>query len=158
MKILVSRVHEGSVTIESEVVSSIANGLALFVGIEKGDEPVALSEMAEKVVNLRIFENEEGKFHYSVKDKNYSILCVSNFTLCANTKKGRRPSFEQAMSPQEANKIFDDFVSVLKSKGVEVKTGIFGKHMGIDLEMDGPVNIMLYSRENERIGESERER
>jgi D-tyrosyl-tRNA(Tyr) deacylase len=99
--------------------------------------------MAEKVLNLRIFENEEGKLNYSVKDRGYQILCISNFTLCANTEKGRRPSFENSMSRQEANKYYQDFVCVLKSQGVGVEAGVFGEHMDISLDLDGPVNIML---------------
>jgi len=143
MKVLVVRVNKANVVIEGEVISSIGKGLAVFAGVEKGDDRPALIETAKKIANLRIFENEQGKMHYSVKDKSYSILCVSNFTLCANTQKGRRPSFEQADAPDKANKLFEDFVSILKAQGLEVKTGVFGRHMDIQLDMDGPVNIVF---------------
>ena len=143
MKVLVVRVHKGEVFLESKRLSAIDRGLAIFVSLEKGDIGVKLDEMAERVINLRIFENQEGKMHYSLKDKGYELLCISNFTLSANTSKGRRPSFEDALGPQEANKLFTDFISILKSKGVVVQTGTFGKHMDINLSLDGPVNILL---------------
>ncbi len=146
MKALVSRINKGEITVEGKAVSCIEKGIALFVAVEKDDGNSLLVSMADKVANLRIFEDERGKMHYSVKDKNYQILCISNFTLCANTDKGRRPSFEDSMAPEEANKIFQDFVLVLKSKGMDVKTGIFGAHMDISLEMDGPVNIILQAK------------
>ena len=147
MKVLVVRVHKGEVFIEGKRLSAIDRGLAIFVSLEKGDSNSRLDEMAERVVNLRIFENQEGKMHYSLRDKNYQILCISNFTLLANTSKGRRPCFEDALGPQEANKLFTDFVSVLKSKGVVIQTGAFGKHMDINLSLDGPVNILLVREE-----------
>jgi len=143
MKVLVVRVNKASVAVEGKVISSIEKGLAVFAGIEKGDSRQALPDTAKKIVNLRIFENEQGKMHYSVKDKGYSILCVSNFTLCASTEKGRRPSFEQADTPDKANKLFEEFVSVLMAEGADVQTGAFGKHMDIQVNMDGPVNINL---------------
>ncbi|MCK4810320.1 MAG: D-tyrosyl-tRNA(Tyr) deacylase [Candidatus Omnitrophica bacterium] len=145
MKILVTRVHQAEVAVGGRTVSSIKKGIAVFVGLEKGDDYPVLSEMAEKVVNLRIFENKQGKFHYSLKDKNYQIMCISNFTLCANTKKGRRPSFEEATPLERANKLFDGFILELKSKGVDARTGVFGEHMDIALDLDGPVNIVLES-------------
>ena len=146
MKALVVRISKGEVLVEGKIVSSVKRGIALFAGIEKNDTDSELIAMADKVTNLRIFEDESGKMNYSVKDKRYQILCISNFTLCANTQKGRRPSFEQAMPLAEANKLFDDFVLVLRSKGLDVKVGIFGAHMDIDLELDGPVNIVIDSK------------
>ena len=85
------------------------------------------------------------KEKHPVKDKGYQILCISNFTLCANTEKGRRPSFERAMVPEEANKLFEEFVTAIRSKGIDVHNGIFGAMMDIDLVMDGPVNIAISS-------------
>ena len=99
--------------------------------------------MAQKVVNLRVFSDAQGKMNYSVKDKNYKILCISNFTLCANTDKGRRPSFEKAMPKDAANKPFEDFITLLRAREIEVKQGVFGEHMDIRLDLDGPVNIMV---------------
>ncbi|UCG35017.1 MAG: D-tyrosyl-tRNA(Tyr) deacylase [Candidatus Omnitrophota bacterium] len=146
MKALVVRVNKGKVLAERETLSSIEKGIALFAGIEKGDSPANLEEIAQKVVNLRIFENEEGKMHFSVKDKNYQILCISNFTLCANTDKGRRPSFEKSMPKEAADKMFADFLLLLRSRNLDVKGGVFGAHMDIQLELDGPVNIILESK------------
>ena len=143
MKVLVVRVHKGEVSIEAKRLSAIGRGLAIFVSLEKGDSGVKLDEMADRVVNLRVFENQEAKMHYSLKDRGYELLCISNFTLLANTSKGRRPCFENALGPQEASKLFTDFISILKSKGVTVQTGAFGKHMDINLALDGPVNILL---------------
>ncbi len=143
MKVLVVRVHKGQVFLEAKRLSAIDKGLAIFVSLEKGDSGARLEEMAERVTNLRIFQNQEGKMAYSLKDKSYELLCISNFTLSANTNKGRRPSFEDALGPQEANALFSDFVAILKSKGVAIQTGVFGKHMDINLALDGPVNILL---------------
>jgi len=143
MKVLVVRVHRGEVFVEDKRLSAIGRGLVIFVSLEKEDSGAELDEMAERVINLRIFENQEGKMHYSLKDKSYELLCISNFTLSANTNKGRRPSFEDALGPQEADKLFTDFISILKFKGVVIQTGTFGKHMDINLALDGPVNIML---------------
>ncbi|MCK4912639.1 MAG: D-tyrosyl-tRNA(Tyr) deacylase [Candidatus Omnitrophica bacterium] len=143
MKVLITRVHKGEVFLGSKRLSAIKNGLAVFVGFEKGDNSGKLDDMAERVINLRIFENQEGKMDYSLKDKNYELLCISNFTLTADASKGRRPSFESALNPQEANKLFDGFVSILKAKGVTTQVGAFGKHMDINLALDGPVNILL---------------
>ena len=143
MKALVVRVNRAEVLVADEVFSSIEKGIALFVGIEKDDDDSLLENMAEKIVNLRIFENEEGKLDYSVKDKNYPILCISNFTLSAHTEKGRRPSFEKAMPKGEANKLFENFILLLKARGIDIQTGAFGEHMDIRLDLDGPVNIIL---------------
>jgi len=145
MKVLVVRVNKGKIIIGGDSVSSIARGIAVFVGIEKGDCPSTLTKMADKVSNLRMFEDESEKLNYSVNDKGFSILCIPNFTLCANTSKGRRPSFEHSMPYEGANKLFDDFVLLLESRGVNVETGIFGAYMNIALDLDGPINIILSS-------------
>jgi D-tyrosyl-tRNA(Tyr) deacylase len=145
MKVLVVRIAKGEVYVAEECVASIKKGIAVFVGIDKTDTHSNLAVLAEKIVNLRIFEDEEEKLAYSVKDKGYSTLCIPNFTLCANTAKGRRPSFEDCMPYEEANKLFDDFVMLLKSYGVNVEEGVFGAYMDIRLSVDGPVNIILES-------------
>jgi len=133
MKVLVARVHKGEVSIAGKRLSAIGRGLAIFVSLEKGDNGAKLERIAERVINLRIFE----------KDNNYELLCISNFTLSADTSKGRRPSFEDALGPEEASKLFADLVSILKSKKIDIQIGAFGKHMDINLSLDGPVNIML---------------
>ena len=143
MKVLVVRVSKAKVKVENNPVSSIDKGIVVFVGFSKEDDDSKLVTMADKISNLRIFENRDGKVWYSIRDKNYSVLCVPNFTLCANVYKGRRPSFEDVMPQSEAKDMFDKFVVVLRSKDIVVQTGLFGKHMGIDLDMDGPVNIII---------------
>jgi len=147
MKALVIRISKAKVSVGDNIVSSIGKGLVLFIGLAREDANSDLVSIAEKIVNLRIFEDESGKLNHSVKDKRFSVLCIPNFTLCADTKRGRRPSFEQAMEPGQANKLFEDFIMLLESKGVEVKKGSFGKHMDIELTSDGPVNIILNSKE-----------
>lgn len=146
MKILITRVQKASVTVEGKIISSIGKGIALFLGVEKGDTDDDTYAMAEKAANIRIFENDEGKLHYSLMEKQYEVLCISNFTLCANTEKGRRPSFDDSMEKEAANKCFENFVLILQSKGIKVARGVFGAHMDISVSMDGPVNIMLGSQ------------
>ena len=146
MKILIVRVTKAEVLAGESTISSINKGIAIFIGFKINERPESFDSLAEKVVNLRIFENEKGKLHYSVKDKNYQMLCIPNFTLCANTERGRRPSFEEAMPPKDAYTAFNKFVSLLKSKGMDVQVGRFGAHMQISLELDGPVNIVLDSK------------
>lgn len=143
MKALVVRVHKARILIKGEIFSSMGRGIVVFVGIDKKDTDLSLTKMAEKIVNLRIFEGDNGKMQFSVKDKEYSIMCISNFTLCSNTSKGRRPSFEDVCPLPSAREMFDNFVMLLRSKGVEVKEGKFREHMDIEVEMDGPVNIVI---------------
>lgn len=145
MRLLVVRVKRAAVSIGESDCASMGRGLVVFVGIEKKDKEDILVKMAEKIINLRIFENEEGKLFYSVKDKGYQIMCIPNFTLCADTGGGNRPSFDRAMSFAGARSFFEKFVLLLKSKWEKVETGIFGKHMEISLQIDGPVNIILDS-------------
>lgn len=150
MKILITRVNSACLLVEKEIVSSINKGAVVFAGIENNDTALALESAARKIANLRIFENQAGKFHYSLKDKNYDILCVPNFTLCADTNGGRRPSFEQAMAPEGAKELFGRFICAFESLGLTVRSGIFGKHMDIKIELDGPVNIVLSGIENKK--------
>jgi len=145
MKLLIARITKGQVAVAEEAIGSVSKGIALFVGIAKGDTQAILKEMAEKVINLRIFEDEAGKLAYSLKDKGYSVLCIPNFTLCARTDSGRRPSFDDSLPYAEAEEMFDDFVLVLKSYGVTVEAGLFGAYMDIGLQLNGPVNIILDS-------------
>ena len=143
MKVLAVRISQGRVFKGERELASIGKGLAIFVGIERADTSTSLAKMASKVVNLRVFENREGKLNYSLKDKNYQLLCISNFTLCADTQRGRRPSFEESMPGEQASKYFEDFVSLLKRENVDVKQGAFGEFMKIELVLEGPVNIIL---------------
>ncbi|MDD3295880.1 MAG: D-aminoacyl-tRNA deacylase [Candidatus Omnitrophica bacterium] len=149
MKLVALRVKQGSIYVAGEKVSSISKGMALFVGFESGDCKDDITLMAQRAVNLRIFENQEGKLDYSVKDKELSILCIPNFTLCASTDKGRRPSFEESMPYSEAEGFFDEFVLALKAYGIDVQEGVFGAYMDINLDLDGPVNIIIESKEQD---------
>jgi D-tyrosyl-tRNA(Tyr) deacylase len=146
MKALIVRVHKAELKIEEKTFSAIGPGISVFVGLEKEDTRENLIVMAGKVTALRIFEDEYGKMNFSVKDKKYDILCIPNFTLCADTEGGRRPSFDNAMDPKEAKKMYNEFVELLKSYTIEVKTGVFGAHMDIQLDLDGPVNIILQAK------------
>jgi len=145
MKAIILRVSKANLTIpdENKDVGSICKGLVVFVGIDKKDNDTTLENLAEKIANFRVFEDEDGKLNYSLKDKNYEILCVPNFTLCANINKGRRPSFENAMPQEQARKLFENLIILLKARGLAVKSGEFGKTMLINTECAGPVNIII---------------
>ncbi len=145
MKALLQRVKSASVEVNSKQVSSIGAGLLVFLGIEKDDTPSNASYLCQKIQNLRIFEDENGKMNKSVKDIDGSILVVSQFTLAADTSRGNRPGFETAARPQEANELYNFFVETL-SKDVNVKTGIFQADMQVSLINDGPATFMLEKR------------
>jgi D-tyrosyl-tRNA(Tyr) deacylase len=145
MKAVLLRVARAalSITDESKDLVSIGMGVVLFVGIDKRDNDTTLESLAEKIVNFRIFDDENGKLNHSLKDKNYEILCVPNFTLCANINKGRRPSFENVMPQAQARKLFENLIILLKARMLAVKSGEFGKTMLVDTECAGPVNIII---------------
>ena len=142
MKVLIQRVKKASVTISGELYSKIGNGLLVFVGIEKGDKEETVLKLAEKTLNLRIFEDENGKMNKSVKDVGGEILSVSQFTLAGNCKKGTRPSFDNAEAPDLAKKMYELYNSKL-SEQISVKTGVFAAMMDVELINDGPVTFML---------------
>lgn len=143
MRIVLQRVSRGTVRVEQRKITSIDKGIVLLIGIGKGDEVLDLPRLAQKVVDLRIFEDQAGKMNRSLRDVEGEILAVSQFTLYGDTKKGRRPSFSKAASPQEAKPLFDAFITALKAKGVPVKTGVFGARMEVELVNDGPVTFIL---------------
>lgn len=143
MRIVLQRVSRATVRVEQRKITSIDKGIVLLIGIGKGDEALDLPQLAQKVVELRIFEDQAGKMNRSLRDVEGEILAVSQFTLYGDTKKGRRPSFSKAASPQEAKPLFDAFISALKAKGVPVKTGVFGAMMEVELVNDGPVTFIL---------------
>lgn len=145
MKVILQRVNRAAVMVEGETIGSIERGLLLLVGLGTGDDEGKLKPMAEKIVNMRIFPNDEGKFHFSVLDVGGAVLAVPQFTLFADTSKGRRPEFFGAMHPGEAEPMFGKFVEVVRGLGVRVETGRFGAHMHVALENDGPVTISLES-------------
>lgn len=143
MKVLVQRVKSARCMVSNETIGAINEGLLLFVSFSANDTLESLPKMAKKVTHLRIFEDEAGKMNHSVLDFNYSILSISQFTLEAQTKKGHRPSFTNALNPTDAALYYDQFNALLKQYGILVETGSFQNHMTIELVNDGPVTIML---------------
>lgn len=146
MKVVVQRSKKSKVTINNKVNGSINKGYVLLVGFTHGDTTDIVDKMINKILNLRIFEDENDKMNLSIKDINGSILSISQFTLYADAKKGNRPSFINAMKPDEASKLYDYFNQEL-SKYIEVNTGIFGSDMKVEIYNDGPVTIILDSDE-----------
>ena len=148
MRVLIQRVTSGSVTVEGNIVGQINRGLVLLVGIGHTDTQAIADRMADKVVNLRIFNDEAGKFNRSLLDVGGEALVVSQFTLWADARKGRRPSFTDAARPDLASPLCDYFADRLRSLGVRhVAKGVFGAAMHVDIQNDGPVTIWLDSAE-----------
>ncbi len=145
MKIVLQRVKKASVEIGGEVFCQIGQGVCLLVGVEKGDSLDEVNRMANKIVDLRIFPDAQGKMNLSLLDKGGRILAVSQFTLAASTTKGRRPSFDRAEEPQCAQRIFESLVQKMNERGLEVKKGVFGALMDVRLINDGPVTFILSS-------------
>lgn len=147
MRVLIQRVSEAKVTVDHEVTGAIQNGLLLFVGITEEDGEDELQLLADKVVNLRIFEDENGKMNRSLLDVGGEILSVSQFTLYGDCRKGRRPNFMNAARPELARTLYDRYNKKLRSYGIKVETGVFGAHMEVSLLNDGPVTLFLDSAE-----------
>lgn len=147
MKALVQRVSQASVTVDGKVVGKIGRGLVVLVGVAAEDTEKDVSYLADKVAQLRIFADDAGKFNISALDSGGEMLLISQFTLLADTRKGRRPSFIEAAPPQQAESLFNLFVERMRSTGLKVETGRFQQHMLVEIHNDGPVTIMLDSRE-----------
>ncbi len=144
MRIVLQRVKSASVTVVGERVSGIGPGLLLLVGVAKGDGEAEAGWLAEKIVGLRVFPDDAGRMNLSVRDVGGEILAVSQFTLLADTKRGKRPSFVGAAPPEKAEPLFDGFCERLDALGVGVvKKGVFGAMMDVELVNDGPVTIIL---------------
>ena len=146
MKAVVQRVREASVAVAGENVGAIGPGLMVLIGIGKEDTVRDLDWMIDKIVNLRIFEVEEGRLDKSLLDRGGSLLLVSQFTLYGDCRKGRRPSFSEAMAPEEARRLFDLFVEKARGLVPRVETGVFQASMEVSLVNSGPVTILLDSR------------
>jgi D-tyrosyl-tRNA(Tyr) deacylase len=150
MRVLLQRVNHASVVVGGAVAGEIGQGLLLFVGIAEGDAEADAALLAGKVLDLRVFPDREGRFDLSVRDVQGGLLAVSQFTLYADTRRGRRPSFAQAARPEEARALFQRFVRLLGASGLHVATGRFQEHMLVSLENDGPVTILLDSADRRR--------
>ncbi len=147
MKALLQRVSGASVSVAGEVVGRIGRGLVVLVGVANGDTEKDARYLAQKTVNLRIFSDEEGRFNLSALDIKGELLVVSQFTLLADTRKGRRPSFIEAAPPAQAEELFKQFVEQAGATGLKVETGRFQQYMQVEIHNDGPVTILLDSRE-----------
>jgi D-tyrosyl-tRNA(Tyr) deacylase len=147
VKALLQRVSRASVTIGGEEVGRIGRGLVVLLGVANGDTEKDAQYLISKVVNLRIFTDAQDKFNLSALDIGGEILLVSQFTLLADTRKGRRPSFEKAAPPALAEKLFNYCVGLARESGLKVATGRFQQHMQVEIHNDGPVTVMLDSRE-----------
>ena len=147
MRIIVQNVTRASCEVNQKIVGSISRGFCLFVGFTNGDNKEVVNKMANKLLSLRLFDDENGKTNLSLKDVNGEILSISQFTLYASVKDGRRPSFVNALNPKEASELYDYFNQCLKDVGYKVETGIFGAMMKIDLVNDGPFTTILDSKE-----------
>ena len=143
MRTVIQRVQQASVTVDDQVVSSIGPGLLVLIGVGQGDTLEQAAWLAHKIANLRVFPDAEGKMNLSVKSTGGSVLVVSQFTLCANTRKGFRPSFVSAAAPEIAEPLITDFVSAVQAEDVDVATGIFRADMKVSLINDGPVTIIM---------------
>ena len=143
MRVVLQRVSHASVDVDGKRIAEIGSGLLLLVGIATGDSDIDFVRTAKKIVDLRIFEDEEHKMNRSLRDTGGAVLAVSQFTLYANTSKGRRPSFADAASPELAEPLFEAFVRALRAEGLNVLTGEFGAKMAVELENDGPVTLIL---------------
>ena len=146
MRTVVQRVSWSRVHVAGELTGAIDGGLCVLVGVTHGDGVQDVQWMAEKVANLRIFEDESGKMNRSVQDVGGGILLVSQFTLYGDARKGRRPSFTSAAPPEQAERLYDDLVSALETRGIRVQTGVFQAMMQVSLCNDGPVTIILDSK------------
>ena len=143
MRALIQRVSKARVTVDNQIISSVGKGLLILLGIGHGDGEEQAAFLAEKTANLRIFEDEQGKTNLSVLDVKGDAIVVSQFTLYANTTKGRRPSFIEAALPDVAEQLVNRFIELLRGNGVPTQTGKFGAHMEVEIHNDGPVTIWL---------------
>jgi D-aminoacyl-tRNA deacylase len=145
VKVVLQRVKKAQVRVRGEVTGGIERGLCLLVGVEKGDTEKDAHYLADKISGLRIFPDSKGKMNLSLQETGGKILAVSQFTLAGSVRKGRRPSFDRAEKPEQAEELFDCFVAQLREKSIQTETGIFGEVMDIYLVNDGPVTFIISS-------------
>jgi len=143
MRVLLQRVSTASVTVDEQTISAIGKGLLILLGVGHGDNEAQVKFLTEKIANLRVFEDEHGKTNLSILDVKGEAIVVSQFTLYADTRKGRRPSFTEAAPPEVAEPLVNRFVELLRNHGVPTQMGKFGAHMKVEIHNDGPVTIWL---------------
>ena len=146
MRAVVQRVKQSSVKVGNKIIGQIGSGLLVLLGVARGDTASDANYMVNKIINLRIFEDQDGKMNRSLLDTGGELLAVSQFTLLADCRKGRRPSFVAAAEPQQATDLYEKFVDLVREKGVSVQTGRFQAMMEVALINDGPVTIIIESR------------
>ncbi len=147
MKCVIQRVKNASVEVEGKITGSISSGMLIFIGVFAPDTKKDAEKLADKIIKMRIFEDENGKTNLSLADAGGGILIVSQFTLCADMKRGNRPSFDNAAKPDFANEMYEYFISLMKERRENVQCGIFGADMKVSLINDGPFTILLDSDE-----------
>lgn len=145
MRAVVQRVKKSSVTVDDKITGEIGQGLMVLIGVEDGDSEKDADYIADKVCGLRIFEDEQGKMNLSVEDIGGEVLAVSQFTLLADARKGRRPSFTKAAAPDEANALYRKVIDKIESRNINVEEGVFQAEMMVEIHNDGPVTILLDS-------------
>jgi len=143
MRVVIQRVTKGRVTVDNEIKADIGPGLMILLGIGPDDSEAQAEYLVHKIAHQRIFSDAEGKMNLSVKDIGGEAIVVSQFTLYADTKKGHRPSYVRAAKPEQASKLVDRFVEMLTAQGVPTQDGVFGAHMVLDIQNDGPVTIVM---------------
>lgn len=146
MRAVIQRVLESSVRVDGQVVGEIGKGIMVLLGVEEGDTEKEAQYIADKIIGLRIFEDEEGKMNHSLQEVGGELLAISQFTLLGDARKGRRPSYSNAARPEEANRLYEFFVEKIKAAGTKVEKGVFQADMKVALINDGPVTILLDSQ------------
>lgn len=146
MRVVIQRVSEASVKVDNQIVGEIGKGLMLLIGVDESDENSDADWLVKKILDVRVFSDDEGKMNHSVKDMNGEILCISQFTLISDYKKGNRPSYIKAARPEKAIPLFEYFKEELKKSGLKTESGIFGADMKVSLINDGPVTLVFDSK------------
>ncbi|MFN3327706.1 MAG: D-aminoacyl-tRNA deacylase [Fervidobacterium pennivorans] len=146
MRAVVQRVTKASVSVDNEVVGKISNGIVILLGVGKDDTEEDAKYLAEKIVNLRIFDDEDGKMNFSLLDVKGQALIISQFTLYGDCRRGRRPSYSDSAPPDLAKALYEKFIELVKNYDVHVETGIFAAHMLVEIHNDGPVTLLLDSK------------
>ena len=150
MKVVIQRVSDARVKVNDKIISEIKLGFLVLLGVEKSDSQTDINWLVSKISNLRVFSDDELKMNLSIKDVKGEIIVVSQFTLHAKTKKGNRPSYTKAASPEQAEQLYEEFISLLKNESeVNVQSGVFGANMQVDIVNEGPVTIIMDSKNKE---------